>query len=724
MALDPPPERSAWTAVRTPHFVVNSDARPAKARDVALELERMVSALAQVVPLAPRSYQATEVYLFASDSEFEATCGAAAGRPCSRLAGLFLPGRYGDYVLVSGERSEQARAVACHELTHAFVRNSSPNIPLWLNEGLAEFWGSFSVVGKDVRIGRPDEDHLALLRRQGLLPLATVLGVTYESPEYNVPARRPAFYAQAWLLTHYLLLGKPGGRAMLGQYLARLQAGVDQEEAFRSAFGESSEQLNRDLYGYTQRSRMSAMSLPTANLAVAEPEKARPLSRDEALARLAQPIFDCPSCNPQACRPLLDEARRLNPKSQLANALLAALLGKAGSNREAAALFEEVTVAGASRALPLVLHQDFILNGPADQAAGGLAVDAAEVAHARELAQAALALEPDNVPALIGLGTSYLLAPREDGAPGVRALERALDLAPARSEAAGTLAQLLARSGQPARADEVVQRFVATSSDPRVRAQAPELLAAVALATANLAASEGRYDDAVKGFEAALAASRDPARRTTIGATIQRAPRQGRASRQRSISTTTATPRPPWRRSRSSSRPSGTRRCGPRRSAFATTSSRWGLHRRRAKRPAPSSSSRQTRTPTGRSCCGARPTRSARRSATTGPWPWPTAGSSRPRSPSPRTSRPTPPTPPSRRPRPACATGCATTSRDDGRRTRKRPGCPGRPLRRRRSGPERSRNRRQSEPRSSALIAVEATSSSIFVVTDFGRSIG
>jgi tetratricopeptide (TPR) repeat protein len=521
-ALNPPPERSAWVAVRTPHFVVDSDARPAKARDVALELERMISALAQVVPLAARSYQPTEVYLFASDSEFEATCGAAAGRSCSGLAGLFLPGRYGDYVLVSGERSEQARAVACHELTHAFVRNSSPYIPLWLNEGLAEFWGSFSVVGKDVRIGRPDEDHLALLRKQGLLPLATVLGVTYESPEYNVPARRPAFYAQAWLLTHYLLLGKPDGRAMLGRYLARLQAGVGQEEAFRAAFGESSEQLNKDLYGYTQRSRMSAMSLPIANLAVAEPEKARPLPRDEALARLAQPIFDCPSCNPQACRPLLDEARRLNPKSQLANALLAALLGKTGSDQEAAALFEEVTAAGASPALPLVLHQDFILHGPMDQAAGGLTADAAEVAHARELAQAALALEPDYVPALIGLGTSYLLVPGEDAAPGIRSLERALDLAPARSEAAVTLAQLLARSGQPARADEVVQRFVATSSDPRVRAQAPELLAAVALGTANLAASEGRYDEAAKGFEAALAASRDPARRTTIRATLQR----------------------------------------------------------------------------------------------------------------------------------------------------------------------------------------------------------
>ncbi len=521
-ALNPPPERRAWVEVRTPHFVVNSDARPGKVRDVALELERMASALAQVVPLAARSYLPTEVYLFASDAEFEATCGAAAGRSCSGLAGLFLPGQYGDYLLVSGEHSEQARAVACHELTHAFVRNSSPYIPLWLNEGLAEFWGSFSVVGKDVRIGRPDEEHLALLRKQGLLPLATVLGVTYESPEYNVPARRPAFYAQAWLLTHYLLLGKPDGRAMLGQYLARLQAGVGQEEAVRAAFGVSSEQLNKDLYGYIHRSRMAAMGLPIANLAVAEPEEPRPLPRDEALVRLARPIFDCPRCDPQACRPLLEEARRLNPKSQLANATLAALLAKTGNSQEASSMFREVAAAGSGQVLPLVLEQDVLLRQAEALTAGSVGVALPQVVRARELAQAALALEPDYVPALIGLGTTYLLASGEDTAPGVRALERALDLAPSRADAATTLAQLLARGGQRARADEVVQRFVANSPDPRVRARLPELRASVELATASLAASQERYADAIKGLEVALATTNDPARQSWIRDSLKR----------------------------------------------------------------------------------------------------------------------------------------------------------------------------------------------------------
>jgi tetratricopeptide (TPR) repeat protein len=522
LALDLPPERSTWVAVTTPHFAVCSDARRGKVRDIALELERMVSALAQVVPLAAHSYLPTEVYLFASDSEFEEYCGAAAGRSCSGLAGLFLPGQYGNYLLVSGEHSEQAHAVACHELTHAFVRNSSPYIPVWLNEGLAEFWSSFSVVGSDVRIGRPDEEHLALLRKQGLLPLATVLGVTYESPEYNVPARRPAFYAQAWLLTHYLLLGKPDGRAMLGHYLARLQTGVGQEEAFRAAFGESSEQLNKDLYGYTQRSRMSAMGLPIANLAVAEPEKARPLPRDEALVRLAQPIFDCPKCDPQACRPLLDEARRLNPKSQLGNALLAALLARGGDNPESATLFQGAADGRPAQPLPLVLEQDVLLRQAEALTAGGVGATLPQVVRARELAQAALALDPDCVPALIGLGTTYLLASGEDTAPGIRALERALDLAPSRADAAATLAQLLARGGQRARADEVVQHFVANSPDPRVRARLPELRASVELASAGLAASQERYADAIKGLEVALATTNDPARQSWIHDSLKR----------------------------------------------------------------------------------------------------------------------------------------------------------------------------------------------------------
>ena len=245
--LEVPSARRTWLALQTPHFLIVSDARRGRVHDVALELERMVAAIGRVAPLLARSYLPIEAFLFASDSDFEDYCTAVAGRSCNGLAGLFVPGRHRNYILISPSRFEEARAIACHELTHSFVRNTSPDIPLWLNEGLAEFYGSFTAVGKDIRIGRPDEQHLATLRQKGLLPLATVLAVTDDSPEYNTQGLRPIFYAESWLLTHYLLVETPKGRTRLSEYLARLQRGEDREQAFHAAFGTGTEEFKKEL---------------------------------------------------------------------------------------------------------------------------------------------------------------------------------------------------------------------------------------------------------------------------------------------------------------------------------------------------------------------------------------------------------------------------------------------------------------------------------------------
>ena len=71
----------------------------------------------------------------------------------------------GPLILADATNLDTARSIAYHELTHALVRSSSPDIPLWLEEGLAELYSSFQVTGKDVRIGhplaRPSRDHPA-----------------------------------------------------------------------------------------------------------------------------------------------------------------------------------------------------------------------------------------------------------------------------------------------------------------------------------------------------------------------------------------------------------------------------------------------------------------------------------------------------------------------------------------------------------------------------------
>ena len=88
---------------------------------------------------------------------------------------------------------------------------------MWLNEGLAEFYSTFQMVGdREALLGRPVPGHLEQLNLRTLLPLEDSANVRHDSPMYNEGDRRSLFYAQAWALTHMLLVGQPTGRDKLG----------------------------------------------------------------------------------------------------------------------------------------------------------------------------------------------------------------------------------------------------------------------------------------------------------------------------------------------------------------------------------------------------------------------------------------------------------------------------------------------------------------------------
>jgi len=52
-----------------------------------------------------------------------------------------------------------------HEYTHALLRLNFSNLPLWLNEGLAEFFGNTTLGDKEIKTGTSDPGHLYLLNQ-------------------------------------------------------------------------------------------------------------------------------------------------------------------------------------------------------------------------------------------------------------------------------------------------------------------------------------------------------------------------------------------------------------------------------------------------------------------------------------------------------------------------------------------------------------------------------
>jgi hypothetical protein len=118
-------------------------------------------------------------------------------------------------------RSEELEIDVRHESTHALLHASLPAVPLWLDEGLAEYFE----VPEDDRPGR--NPHLADLKwslRLGLVPKLSTLENKHELSEMG---RREYMFSWAWV--HFMLHGPAEARQELVGYLADLQAAVPTE---------------------------------------------------------------------------------------------------------------------------------------------------------------------------------------------------------------------------------------------------------------------------------------------------------------------------------------------------------------------------------------------------------------------------------------------------------------------------------------------------------------
>src|SRR6185503_10340934 len=95
------------------------------------------------------------------------------GKVNENVAGYFMGGPAINYITMTtemrGEGSEAERyGIIYHELVHLMVNNTVRGVPLWFNEGLAEYYRTLEVEGdgQQVLVGRIHSPHVFLLREQ------------------------------------------------------------------------------------------------------------------------------------------------------------------------------------------------------------------------------------------------------------------------------------------------------------------------------------------------------------------------------------------------------------------------------------------------------------------------------------------------------------------------------------------------------------------------------
>jgi tetratricopeptide (TPR) repeat protein len=261
-----PQTRDNWRSVRTNNLFVIGNADAEKLRQVAAWLEFFHSSFARLVSRnVLNSSVPTTVIIFRDDVTFTPFKPLYQGRPAN-VAGFFQPGEDVNYIAISldpGERDPYSTAF--HEYVHLHLRDNVPNAPLWLNEGLAELYGSLQFSGNEALLGAPLAPYIRILRDHELLPLETLFSIGTNSPHYNEQDKTGIFYGQSWALVHYLMLGDRGRQEQFKRFLQQVSRGENAAKAIEASFGITLAKLEEDLRTYVRRGELSAQRISGVN---------------------------------------------------------------------------------------------------------------------------------------------------------------------------------------------------------------------------------------------------------------------------------------------------------------------------------------------------------------------------------------------------------------------------------------------------------------------------
>lgn len=236
------PAHAEWRKAETRHFVVYSEGSERDLRDYAVGLER-IDQLMRAYFAVPEAEDAPPlpVYLVRSRREFRE-----------------VEPRLPDTALgVYSANFRDIRAVAIrtlgdeilrHEYGHHFMFSNFPgSYPAWFREGFAEFFMTATVdVDGRATVGRSSPMRVQTLNSLRWLPMEQVLTGRFDHANR---AQRAAFYAQSWLMMHWVLTD-PERRRSMDAYLGDTARGVAVDAALQARFGMDADQLDRALKTY------------------------------------------------------------------------------------------------------------------------------------------------------------------------------------------------------------------------------------------------------------------------------------------------------------------------------------------------------------------------------------------------------------------------------------------------------------------------------------------
>ena len=205
-----------WKHLQTEHFILHHDQKMFAAK-VARMGEQFYDAISADLPnlqdhVAPAR---SHFFIIRDPRDWKQIVAGSPG--VDAWAASFVHGNV-MYLQETGTATSDKMDTLAHEMTHLVFNRFLPvRLPLWLNEGLAEYYGEFAYRAAK-GMGQSKGNAFRPLRKW--TPLSELLAATSYPAD---PLEVSQFYATGKYLTGYLLLRQP--REKWDAFFARLLAG-------------------------------------------------------------------------------------------------------------------------------------------------------------------------------------------------------------------------------------------------------------------------------------------------------------------------------------------------------------------------------------------------------------------------------------------------------------------------------------------------------------------
>jgi Flp pilus assembly protein TadD len=457
-----------WIEVRSPHFTVQSNAGEKEARKVADQFEQIrnmfhsaFSALRVDPPqpiliVAGKNENTIKLFL-PEDWEVKGHL---------HPAGLYQPAQDKDYVVLRLDtEGDNPFHTLYHEYTHALLRLNFSNLPLWLNEGLAEFFGNSTLGDKEIKTGTIDPGHLYLLNQSKLIPIETLLEVDHNSPYYNETNRASVFYAESWAMVHFLMLDEEARqKQLLKSFFTAWAKSGNQIAAAREAFGDL-KQFGKKIESYARQGSFR-IGVVKAGLAAADKTYAvRSVSPGEAIATRGD--FFTHHNRVQQAQPVLEEALKTEPNLAFVHEALGFYHYRRHETEEADKEMVQAIKLGATGFAPQYFHGVLLMQ---ESGYGG-----ESSLEATGILERAVHLNPEFAPAYEALSQAYMRSP-DTQKQAVNAAIKAVQLDPGQLAYAINLAYLLLNNSRLSEARIMAQRILAAATTPGEKEVANNML--------------------------------------------------------------------------------------------------------------------------------------------------------------------------------------------------------------------------------------------------------